>query len=36
MIDRNARRFTGQPDPLRTNRIVLLTEADHAQAVTLG
>ena len=36
MIDRNARRYTGQPDPLRIDRIVLLIEADHAQAVTLG
>jgi hypothetical protein len=36
IIDRIARKYTGQPYPLRTNRIVLLIEADHAQAVTFG
>ena len=36
IIDRIARKHTGQPYPLRINRIVLLIEADHAQAVTFG
>jgi len=33
---RIARKHTGQPYPPRTNRRVLLNEADHAQAVTFG
>ena len=36
IIDRIARKYTGQPYPLRTDRIVLLIKPDHAQAVTFG
>jgi nitroimidazol reductase NimA-like FMN-containing flavoprotein (pyridoxamine 5'-phosphate oxidase superfamily) len=36
IIDRIARKYTGQPYPLRTDRIVLLIKPDHAQAVIFG
>jgi PPOX class probable F420-dependent enzyme len=36
IIDRMARKYTGQPYPLRTDRIVLLIKPDHARAVTFG
>ena len=36
IIDRIARKYTGQPYPLRTDRIVLLIKPDHARAVTFG
>ena len=36
IIDRIARKYTGQPYPLRTDRIVLRIKPDHAQAVTFG
>jgi PPOX class probable F420-dependent enzyme len=36
IIDRIARKYTGEPYPLRTDRIILLIKPDHAQAVTFG
>ena len=36
IIDRIARKYTGQPYPLRTDRIVLLIKPDHARAVIFG
>jgi PPOX class probable F420-dependent enzyme len=36
IIDRISHKYTGQPYPLRTGRIVLIIEPDHAQAVTFG
>ena len=36
IIDRISKKYTGQPYPLRTDRIVLLIQADHAQAVMFG
>ena len=36
IIDRIAKKYTGQPYPLRTDRIVLLIQPDHAQAVMFG
>jgi PPOX class probable F420-dependent enzyme len=36
IIDRIARKYIGQPYPLRTDRIILLIKPDHAQAVTFG
>jgi len=36
IIDRIARKYTGQPYPLRTDRNVLRIKPDHAQAVTFG
>jgi PPOX class probable F420-dependent enzyme len=36
IIDRISRRYTGQPYPLRTDRIVLLIKPDHAQVVNFG
>jgi PPOX class probable F420-dependent enzyme len=36
IIDRIARKYTGEPYPLRTDRIVLRIKPDHAQAVTFG
>jgi hypothetical protein len=36
IIDRIFRKYTGQPYPLRTGRIILLIKPDHAQAVTFG
>ena len=36
IIDRICRKYTGQPYPLRTGRIILLIKPDHAQAVTFG
>ena len=36
IIDRISKKYTGQPYPLRTDRIVLLIQPDHAQAVTFG
>jgi PPOX class probable F420-dependent enzyme len=32
IIDRLSRTYTGQPYPLRTDRVVFLVEADHARA----
>jgi hypothetical protein len=31
-----SQKYTGQPYPLRTDRIVLLIKPDHAQAVLFG
>lgn len=36
IIDRISRKYTGQPYPLRTDRIVLLIQPDHAQVVIFG
>ena len=36
IIDRISRKYTGQPYPLRTGRIILLIQPDRAQAVTFG
>ena len=36
IIDRIARKYTGEPYPLRTDRVVLLIEADQAQAIAFG
>jgi PPOX class probable F420-dependent enzyme len=36
IIDRMSRKYTGQPYPLRTDRIVLLIQPDYAQAVIFG
>jgi PPOX class probable F420-dependent enzyme len=36
IIDRISRKYTGQPYPLRSDRIVLLIEPEHAQAITFG
>jgi len=36
IIDRISRKYTGQPYPLRSGRIVLLIQPDHAQAVIFG
>jgi PPOX class probable F420-dependent enzyme len=36
IIDRIARKYIGQPYPLRTDRIVLVIKPDHAQAVIFG
>jgi PPOX class probable F420-dependent enzyme len=36
IIDRIARKYTGEPYPLRSDRIILLIKPDHAQAVTFG
>jgi PPOX class probable F420-dependent enzyme len=36
IIDRMSRKYIGQPYPLRSDRIVLLIQPDHAQAVTFG
>ncbi len=36
IIDRISKKYTGQPYPLRTDRIVLLIQPDHAQAVMFG
>ena len=36
IIDRIARKYTGQPYPVRTDRIVLLIKPDHARAVIFG
>jgi PPOX class probable F420-dependent enzyme len=36
IIDRISRKYTGQPYPLRTDRIVLLIKPDHAQVVNFG
>jgi hypothetical protein len=36
IIDRISQKYTGQPYPLRTDRIVLLIKPDHAQAVNFG
>jgi PPOX class probable F420-dependent enzyme len=36
IIDRISRKYTGQPYPLRTGRIILLIRPDSAQAVTFG
>ena len=36
IIDQISQKYTGQPYPLRTDRIVLLIKPDHAQAVNFG
>jgi PPOX class probable F420-dependent enzyme len=36
IIDRMAYKYTGGPYPLRTDRVVFLIEASHAQAPTFG
>ena len=36
IIDRISQKYTGQPYPLRTDRIVLLIKPDHAEAVIFG
>jgi PPOX class probable F420-dependent enzyme len=36
IIDRISQKYTGQPYPLRTDRIVLLIKPDHAQVVNFG
>ena len=36
IIDRISKKYTGQPYPLRTDRIVLLIQLDHAQALKFG
>jgi PPOX class probable F420-dependent enzyme len=36
IIDRISRKYTGQPYPLRTDRIILLIQPDRAQAVIFG
>jgi PPOX class probable F420-dependent enzyme len=36
IIDRIARKYTGQPYPLRTDRVVFLVEPQHARAATFG
>ena len=36
IIDRISRKYTGQPYPLRTNRVVFLIDHEHAQAHTFG
>jgi PPOX class probable F420-dependent enzyme len=36
IIDRISRKYTGQPYPLHADRIVLLIEPEHAQAITFG
>ena len=36
VIDRLARKYTGEPYPLRTGRVVFLVEADHARAQAYG
>lgn len=36
IIDEIFRKYTGQPYPLRTGRVVFLVEADHAHAAAFG
>ena len=36
IIDRIAHKYTGAPYPLRSDRVVLLIEASHAQSPTFG
>jgi PPOX class probable F420-dependent enzyme len=36
IIDRISRKYTGQPYPLRTGRIILLIRPDRAQSVSFG
>jgi hypothetical protein len=36
IIDRMSEKYTGQPYAPRTDRIVLLIEADHAKAISFG
>lgn len=36
IIDRISRKYTGQPYPLRTGRIVFLINPEHAYAPTFG
>lgn len=36
MIDRISQKYTGRPSPVRTGRIVLLVEPEHAWAQTYG
>jgi PPOX class probable F420-dependent enzyme len=36
IIDRISRKYTGQPYPVRTGRVVFLIDPEHAQAHTFG
>jgi PPOX class probable F420-dependent enzyme len=36
IIDRLAVKYTGQPYPLRTDRVAFLVELDHARAISYG
>jgi PPOX class probable F420-dependent enzyme len=36
IIDRISRKYTGAPYPMRTDRVVLLIEPEHARAVSFG
>jgi PPOX class probable F420-dependent enzyme len=36
IIDRISRKYTGEPYPLRTDRIILLIKPDHARSVIFG
>ena len=36
IIDRLAVKYTGQPYPLRTDRVAFLVEVEHAQAISYG
>jgi PPOX class probable F420-dependent enzyme len=36
IIDRISRKYTGEPYPLRTDRIILLIKPDYAEAVIFG
>jgi PPOX class probable F420-dependent enzyme len=36
VIDRISLKYTGQPYPLRTDRVVFLIEPEHAQAISFG
>jgi len=36
IIDRISRKYTGQPYPLRTGRIVFLIDPEHTQAINFG
>lgn len=36
IIDRISRKYTGEPYPLRTDRVVLLIEPEHARAVSFA
>jgi PPOX class probable F420-dependent enzyme len=36
IIDRISRKYTGQPYPLRTGRVIYLIDPEHAQAISFG
>jgi hypothetical protein len=36
IIDRISRKYTGQPYPIRSGRVVFLIDHEHAQAHTFG